>query len=125
MESKLVYIAHPISGDVAKNIQSVLDICREVHLESTNIVPFAPYITTLQYLKEEVSEERALGLGANTMLFERRVMDELWLCGDKISGGMIQEILLCIEHGIFIRCYNQDLYNDYVEFLETLGLDFN
>ena len=125
MDGTLVYIAHPISGDVEKNIQSVLKICREVHLESNDIIPFAPYITTLQYLKEEVSEERILGLGANTMLFERRVMDELWLCGDRISKGMTQEILLCIEHGIHIRCYNQDLYNDYVAFLETLGIDFN
>ncbi|MFC1613387.1 DUF4406 domain-containing protein [Patescibacteria group bacterium] len=92
---KTVFISHPISGDVAENVKKVLDICRNVHNE--NIIPVAPYLVSLQYLDDNVNEDRELGIDANLECFRRGYIDELWLFGDHISKGMKQEIKIAIE----------------------------
>jgi len=89
MAKKLVFIAHPISGDIEGNVKKVLDICEKVHING--IVPVAPYLVSLQYLNDEVHEDRVLGVEANLECFHRRFIDELWLFGDKISLGMEEE----------------------------------
>ena len=73
-----------------KNIKKVLDIFRKIH--SKNIIPVAPYLVSLQYLDDEVTEDRELGIDANLECFEREYIDELWLFGDFIPKGMRQEI---------------------------------
>ena len=83
---KLVYIAHPVAGDVKANVEDILRICKEMHTQE--IVPFAPYLVALHYLDDHVEEERALGIAANRECFHRRVMDEVWLTGSRISRGM-------------------------------------
>lgn len=104
---KLVYIAHPINGNQKQNVESVLRICREVH--SAEIVPFAPYLVTLNYLNDDVFHEREMGIRANLELFSRKTMDEVWLCGPTISNGMKREIQLALEKDIPIRCHNSEL----------------
>ncbi len=89
---KTVFIAHPISGDVKGNMKKVLNICKQVHTQE--IIPYAPYLAALQYLNDEVVEDRSLGIEANLECLHRKFIDELWLFGNKISEGMEQEILL-------------------------------
>ena len=96
--SKTVFIAHPIAGDVKGNMKKVLEICQIVHAKE--IIPVAPYLVALQYLDDEVVEDRALGTEANLECFHRRYIDELWLYGDRISSGMKEEILLAFKYGI-------------------------
>ena len=98
MKKKTVFIGHPISGDIQGNIKRVLDICEEIH--SDEIIPVAPYLTSLQYLDDSVLEDREMGIEANLECFHRRYIDELWLFGDKISSGVKQEIELARELGI-------------------------
>ena len=95
---KTVFIAHPISGDIKGNMKKVLAICEEIH--SKDIIPVAPYLVSLQYLNDEIIEDRELGVDANLECFHRGYIDELWLFGDKISSGMKQEILLAKELNI-------------------------
>lgn len=95
---KTVFIAHPISGDIEGNMKKVLNICKEVH--SKDIIPVAPYLVSLQYLNDEVVEDRDLGVVANLECFHRSYIDELWLFGDKVSSGMKQEIFLAKELNI-------------------------
>ena len=92
MAKKTVFIAHPISGDISGNVKKVLEICKITHTKE--IIPVAPYLVSLQYLNDEVVEDRALGIEANLECFHRRYIDELWIYGNKISKGMIQEIKL-------------------------------
>ncbi len=106
---KLIYIAHPIGGDVEGNVERVLRICRAIHIQKRDIIPFAPYIASLKYLDDTIPEERELGMLANRELFLRKAMDEMWLYGSKISIGMAREVQLCIEHKIPMRCGNPDL----------------
>lgn len=104
---RLVYIAHQIGGAVDENVKDVLRLCREIH--TPEIIPFAPYLVQLQYLDDCVAAERALGMQANKELFRRRVMDEVWLTGPRISGGMTDEIHLSLDFGIPIVAYNTAL----------------
>ena len=95
VKKKLIFIAHPIRGDVAGNMAKVLSICEQVHKEGH--IPVAPYLVSLQYLNDEVVEDRELGVEANLVCFHRGFVDELWLYGDKISEGMKREIALAKE----------------------------
>ena len=95
---KTVFIAHPISGDIDGNVKKVLAICERIHTKE--LVPVAPYLVSLQYLNDEVVEDRELGIEANLECFRRRYVDELWLFGDRISEGMKGEIALAKELNI-------------------------
>jgi hypothetical protein len=116
---RVVYIAHPISGDIEGNIQRVLAICKEIHLKSKNIIPMAPYVTVLQYLDDTKPRQRKLGFAANRILFERGGFDELWLCGEKISSGMKEEVEWCVELNIPVICYSANLTEELIHFRTT------
>lgn len=90
---KIVYIAHPIGGDVQNNIRKVLDIVRMINLTYNNVVPFAPYIVDVQALDDSIEFERQRGIANNIALFDRGVIDEVWLYGDRISKGMAAEVV--------------------------------
>lgn len=98
MKKKTVFIGHPIGGDVQRNIEKVLRICADVHTNDT--IPVVPYLVSVQYLDDDVVEDRRLGIEANHECFRRRYVDELWLFGDRISPGMEKEVLLAKEMGI-------------------------
>ena len=98
MIKKTVFIGHPIGGDIKSNVEKVLKICAEVHTK--DIIPIVPYLISLQYLNDEVIEDRKLGMEANHECFHRRYVDELWLFGDRISAGMEKEILLAKKMNI-------------------------
>lgn len=51
---KIVYIAHPIGVDVENNIKKVIAICRTVNLETSDIVPFVPYLSDLYALDDNI-----------------------------------------------------------------------
>jgi hypothetical protein len=118
MKNKLVYIAHQVSGDVEGNIKKILELCHDIHKKNDNIIPFAPYVVSLHYLNDDLVEERELGILANQEHFERKTMDEVWICGPKISKGMEQEIKLARKYEIPIRVYSQELEDDLGSFLD-------
>jgi hypothetical protein len=95
---KTVYICHPIGGDVKNNVQKVTEICSKIHNE--DIIPVVPYLVSLQYLDDEVKEDRELGIDANLECFHRKYIDEVWLYGNRISPGMKQEILIARKYGV-------------------------
>lgn len=113
---KTVFVAHPVSGDVKGNVKKVLKICAEIH--TRNIIPIAPYLISLQYLNDEIVEDRALGMAANHECFYRGFVDELWLFGDRISKGMVGEIKLAWERGIPVIAKTRGTRYD----LKKLGL---
>ena len=92
---KIVYLAHPISGDVTNNIIKILSLCKRYH--TTKVFPFVPYIVPLQYLDDNIKGEREKGIKSNLEILKRGIVDELWVCGNKISMGMKKEIELAKE----------------------------
>ncbi len=98
MDKKVIFIGHPISGDIEGNVRKVLAICEQIH--KSGYIPLVPYLVSLQYLNDAVTEDRELGIEVNHECFRRRFVDELWLYGEHISKGMIGEIELAKELGI-------------------------
>ncbi len=108
MSEKVVYIAHPVGGDVQGNIKDVLSILRDISFGCRDIIPIAPYVVCCQYLNDDIPEERAMGIVADNMYFKRRYMDEVWFSGPRFSFGMKEEVKLCLEHGLMMDCYQRD-----------------
>lgn len=97
---KIVYIAHPISGDIGNNLKKIIGIIHKLNTTRNDIVPFAHYWVDCHALDDDVPEQRQRGIDNDTELFKRKFIDELWLYGNRISNGMRAEIKLCMELGI-------------------------
>jgi hypothetical protein len=97
---KIVYIAHPISGDIAGNLNKICLIIRNINLTEPDIVPFAHYITDCHCLNDDIPEERASGIRNDEAFFRAGFINEVWLYGDRISNGMKHEIELAKKLGI-------------------------
>jgi len=110
---KIVYIAHPIGGDVANNLNKVCLIIREINLTEPEVVPFAHYIVDCHCLDDSVPEERERGIKNDMELFSRKFIDELWLYGDRISNGMIAEIGICEQLNIPVVFKSKELIEKY------------
>jgi hypothetical protein len=89
---KIVYICHPIGGDVPENLIKVTLICREINLEHKDVVPFAPYVSDCIALRDDVPSERVRGIRNGIAILKSGMVDELWLYGERISTGMRKEI---------------------------------
>ena len=98
--NKIVYIAHPIGGDVQGNVRKLEKIYREVSLKEKLVTPFIPYIASVESLRDEVPGERIIGFSHNHEFFARNIIDEVWLYGPCISAGMQVEIQWAHIYGI-------------------------
>lgn len=99
---KIVYIAHPIAGDVHGNVERILQIVKEINMTREDIVPFAPYITDVLALDDSNFVERDRGIRNDIAILRAGIVDELWVYGPKVSGGMQAEIELAYNLGISI-----------------------
>lgn len=97
---RVIYIAHPVRGDVPGNRAEIVAICESLTRENPEIFAWAPYLQSITHLDDTVVEDRALGIRINTACLRSGVVDELWLYGDRISEGMRAEIALARELGI-------------------------
>jgi hypothetical protein len=88
---KIVYLAHPISGDVEANLEDLRRIVRNINLEHPDIVPFVPYYADIVSLNDNDPDERSRGIRNDFEIIDRGIPDELWLTGTKISFGMALE----------------------------------
>lgn len=96
---KLIYVASPYAGDVKKNIEFTKQACRYV-MEQGHAF-FAPHLLYPQLLDDASPRERQAGLDMGIAMLPR--CDELWVCGDRISPGMAQEIEQAKALGMPIR----------------------
>ena len=97
---KIVYIAHPIGGKVQENLADLRRIIRKINMTEPNVVPFCPYYADVVSLDDNIPEERARGIANDMTFFERKIPDELWLTGPKVSFGMHMEELAARKAGI-------------------------
>ena len=97
---KIIFISHPISGDVTNNLERIRLIVREINLNEPDIVPFAPYWLDCHALDDSDPEQRERGMRNNTALLRSGIVTEMWLFGDRISTGMEAEVQLALDLGI-------------------------
>ena len=110
---KIVYIAHPIGGDVDANLSKIRRIVRQINLSQPNIVPFVPYYADVVSMFDSIPEERERGIKNDIYLLKKGFIDELWLYGPRISKGMAAEIEIAKEMGIKIVSMSEDIiHND-------------
>jgi hypothetical protein len=100
LKNKIIYIAHPIGGDIEGNISKIKVILHDLNKTNPDIVPFAHYLVDLMVLDDNDPIERQRGITNDHILIKKGFIDEMWLYGDKISKGMIDEISLAEELGI-------------------------
>jgi len=108
---KIIYIAHPIGGDVEGNLKKIAQIAREINLEYPDVVPIAPYYLDCHALDDSNPEERQRGILNDSEFFDRKIMDEVWLYGDRISEGMSQEIRQANAMGIPVISMSEGTWN--------------
>src|ERR1017187_2523970 len=118
---KVVYIAHPISGDIKGNLEKIRLIVREINLTEPDIVPFAPYWLDCFALDDNIPAERERGIKNDHELFNRKFIDELRLYGTRISNGMRAEILLAWELGIKVVPMTDQTIDAYTEMMVQHG----
>lgn len=115
MKKKIVYIAHPISGDIEGNLKDLARILRIINMNQvtlagptlgkietydfSNIIPQAPYYHDIVALDDNNPLERNRGIENDTAMIMTGIYDELWLTGNKISFGMEKERQLFIKIG--------------------------
>ena len=103
VRSKIVYIAHPIGGNVAENLARIRKIVKFINTspKHTAVVPFVPYYVDVVSLNDDVPEERLRGLKNGQEILSRKGMiDEIWMCGPALTEGMRQELLVALNAGI-------------------------
>lgn len=103
MKSKIVYLAHPIGGDVMGNIKKLTKIVREINLTHPDVVPFVPYLADVLSLDDKKPSERERGINNVIAILTSGVVDELWVCGSTISAGMKAEIALAFDLNIPVK----------------------
>jgi hypothetical protein len=97
---KVVYIAHPISGDVKSNIEKILKIVHDIQVSTPDVLAFAPYIVDCLAMDDDNPVHRKIGIENDFFLLRSGIVKELWLFGDRISPGMADGVKLADELGI-------------------------
>ena len=99
MKKKIVYIAHPIGGDVEGNLNKIQEIYLAISRNHPDVIPFCPYLATVMSLDDSVPNDRELGMEHNKVFFERGIIEELWWF-NRISSGVGKELGWCDEFEI-------------------------
>lgn len=97
---KIAYIVHPIAGDVHGNIQKILAIVKEINLTKPDVVPFAPYIADVLAMDDNNPAQRERGIDNDIAILGSGMVNELWVYGPGITGGMQAEIEFATTMGI-------------------------
>ena len=99
MSPKMVFVAHPMSGDIRGNTRKVVEICRKIH--TVDVIPVFPSFTWRKYLRNNKRDKALAGM-VNKVYFRSGFINELWLYGDHITDGMWREIDLARRYRIII-----------------------
>lgn len=117
---KLVYICSPYAGDIERNSELARRYCRAA--VNRGVIPYAPHLLLPQWMDDGDPAQRKLATQMGLEMVGR--VDELWICGDKISAGMRAEIAYAEKHGIPVirqayllreREYGEPLYDRKME----------
>jgi hypothetical protein len=97
---KKVFICSALRGDVAENIKKAKEYCLWAML-NYGVLPIAPHIYFTQFLNDNKSAERELGIDAGIVLL--KTCSELWYFGDRVTRGMVKEINVAKSLGIKVK----------------------
>lgn len=97
---KLIYLAAPFSPQGAEteasNLYRAKNIYETLSEQHKDCCFLAHWILNCEIFKD-TPENRVLGMRRNFAVIER--CDELWLCGPRVSSGMVQEMNYAKRNG--------------------------
>lgn len=95
---KIVYLCHPIAGDIQANLADLRRIIRSININFPDVVPFCPYYADVVSMDDNIPNARERGLRncETTVLLAH----EVWMTGDKITSGMEREAAAATRAGI-------------------------
>ncbi len=95
-EKDLVFLAHPISGNIDHNL-TIVELWAKLAIKK-ELCPVAPYFLTLKVLSDQNLSDRDEGIQLGLEVLLR--CDLLWVCGGKVTSGMAREIAFARKNGI-------------------------
>jgi hypothetical protein len=98
---RVVYMAHPVSGDVEGNLAKARIFVRELETKHPDVAIVASWITECEIWNDADPEERAAGMRRDMAVLG--VCHELWLVGPHVSTGMAMERDHALGLGIPVR----------------------
>lgn len=102
----MIYVASPLAGDIEANIKRANEHCRFV--VANQAIPFAPHVFFSGFLKDEIPEERSIGMFLGREILKK--CSALWAFCDsgEPSKGMKEEITLAENLGIPVRYFRKE-----------------
>ena len=104
-----IYVCSPLKAynynTSYSNIEKAKNYCRFVAMETGN-APIAPHIYCTEFLKDDIPEERTLGMNMGLELLE--TCREVWVFGDHISDGMAKEIVLAFKKRMPVKFFTEN-----------------
>lgn len=101
----LTYVCSPYSGNVKENVANARKYSRFT-LEK-GCIPMTPHLLYPQFMDDDDNAERELSRHINYVLLGN--CDELWVFGNKLSGGMVHEIEIAEKRKLPIRWFDDDM----------------
>lgn len=105
-----VYICSPLSAEDAAGIRQNMMAARkycDVAEKMQPVVAKAPHAWLPEFLDDHNTTERKIGIDVGTAMLLSA--DAVFVCGDRISAGMKEEILLAKEKNIAIHSFHPDV----------------
>lgn len=99
MKKRIVYVAHPIGGDVSANLKHLFQCLNYISRKYPDVIPVAPYIGDVMSLDDSDPKDRKRGLANGKALIETGIFEEIWLTGDAVTAGMGAELTYFINNG--------------------------
>lgn len=96
-----VYICSPYAGEVETNVKSARKYSR--FAVDKGYIPIAPHLLFPQFLNDNDSKERQLGMHFGMALLSK--CSEVWVFGDVVSAGMEAEIKKAVWKNYRIRYF--------------------
>lgn len=99
---RIVYLAHPVSGDVAGNLARAKRWYKWI-ATNFDVAIIADWIVTCEVLDDSREADRALGMAMNDTLISHLCCDEVWLVGGRVSAGMSSEWALADDLDLAVK----------------------
>ena len=101
MIDRVVYMAHPVSGDVEGNLRRAKQWLRWYEEQNPTSAVVANWITECEVWDDSNPAHRAAGLERDIAVLKR--CDAIVLVGGRVSSGMAGEVAIAEKHGLEIE----------------------
>jgi len=112
---KIVYILHPVAGDVDANLARIRAIVKKINTEPqyAGIVPIVPYYVDFVTLNDQnATEKERHRLNVQYILKRQINIREVWLFGDKITDDVRETLLAAFASRIKVIAQNPNLFDE-------------